>query len=265
LAYSADGRRLVTRVARLEFFASTSQNEIVVHDADTKEARVVAVVSGPLSPFALSGDGRRLAVPTPGGPAPAKGVLLSGVCIALEAWDLEAGKRLWTFDCPKGVSGPPAFSADGQRLAVAEGDAVVARDLATDGKVVHIRPLKEWVANPTLCLAFSPDGRRVLTAGKQRAYVWDTASEEVHDFSLGGRVQQAAFSSDGERLATGDTNGRVILWDVRTGQQILTLRVPRGSVTALAFSPDARRLAAVGTEPGTNNAVTIWDATPPAP
>ena len=48
------------------------------------------------------------------------------------------------------------------------------------------------------------------------------------------------------------------VWDVQTGQELLTFEGRQGPINQVRFSPDGHHLAA-GTAGGT---VTIWDATP---
>jgi WD40 repeat protein len=66
------------------------------------------------------------------------------------------------------------------------------------------------------CLAYSPNGRRLVTGSEDRTIkLWDTATgEEV--FSLRGHtsgVLSVAFSPDGRRLASGSTDRTVRVWD----------------------------------------------------
>jgi WD40 repeat protein/tRNA A-37 threonylcarbamoyl transferase component Bud32 len=244
IAYSADGRRLVI-LASKRWGSAGSEMEIIVRDGDGKGPRVLATIKRHPYGMALSRDGRRLAVRTAGG---------------AEVWDLDAGKPLLSLESKHGVGGV-AFSPDGKRLSVAkQSSPVTVRDLAAGGAVVRTLGAN---GNNILgdSLAFSQDGRRVLAAAEGRAYVWDTDSGQARDFGLGGRVTKAAFSADGRRLATGGQDGRVVLWDVRTGQQLLALQACSQPL-ALAFSPDGRRLAAGGSN-GREDAVKVWDATPP--
>lgn len=69
-----------------------------------------------------------------------------------------------------------------------------------------------------------------------------------------------AFSPAGDTLATGHRDGRVLLWDVSTGQQLQELDRPvsapsLGEITALAFSPDGTLLAAA--KPG-QSSIDLW-------
>ncbi|HWE39046.1 MAG TPA: hypothetical protein VG406_21035 [Isosphaeraceae bacterium] len=69
------------------------------------------------------------------------------------------------------------------------------------------------------------------------------------------RIEVVAFSRDGTLLATGSRDHTVMVWDAATGRAIATLSpfVRRSlPVTALAFSPDGKQLAAAireGTTP----------------
>jgi WD40 repeat protein len=71
-----------------------------------------------------------------------------------------------------------------------------------------------------------------------------------------GPVESVVFAEDGKTLASVDTQGRAVLWDVATG--VATEFQPDRvvGIRSLAFSPDRRTLAT-----GNNDAtITIWDA-----
>jgi WD40 repeat protein/ABC-type branched-subunit amino acid transport system substrate-binding protein/DNA-binding SARP family transcriptional activator len=58
-----------------------------------------------------------------------------------------------------------------------------------------------------------------------------------------GRVLSVAYSSDGQRVATGGQDAAAIVWNAATGEQELTLHGHSGPINAVAFSPDGRLLA----------------------
>ncbi|BAY48665.1 WD-40 repeat protein [Scytonema sp. HK-05] len=74
--------------------------------------------------------------------------------------------------------------------------------------------------------------------------------------TLGGIIS-LAFTPDGERLATGDADGKIRLWRVADGKQLLTIQGHGSWVWSIGFSPDGQTLAS-GSE---DSAICLWDAT----
>jgi WD40 repeat protein len=127
------------------------------------------------------------------------------------------------------------------------------------------------------CLAVSPDGKIVASAGWNRSYgdpdlairLWDAdKGKELRE--LRGHIApplRVLFSPDGKTLASLASIGHrgrdetVRLWDVATGRQLQVLeghRNPDNRVSdrfALAFSPDGRSLASSGAD----RTVRLWD------
>jgi len=55
-------------------------------------------------------------------------------------------------------------------------------------------------------------------------------------------VRSAAFSPDGKRVVTASLDGTAKVWDTETGQEVLTLRAQTQYVLGVAFSPDGKRI-----------------------
>jgi hypothetical protein len=105
-------------------------------------------------------------------------------------------------------------------------------------------------------VAFSPDGRNVLTGGKL-ATLWDVdTGKEIRSFpGHSDLVFSVAFSPDGLRVLTGSWDGTARLWDARTGKELHSFRGHSNFVMSVAFSPDGRR-ALTGSR---DHTAKVWD------
>lgn len=83
----------------------------------------------------------------------------------------------------------------------------------------------------------------------------DMKSQEGSVGDLAFSVLDLAFSPDGRRLATANTNHTAGLWDVESGRPIAALRGHVGTVYSVAFSPDGRRLATASWD----RTARLWD------
>lgn len=78
--------------------------------------------------------------------------------------------------------------------------------------------------------------------------------KSVFSETLSG-VLSVAFSPDGKILATGDVDGKIRLWQVVDGKQLLTFKGHSGWVWAVAWSPDGQTLASCSDD----QTVRLWD------
>ncbi len=188
-------------------------------------------------------------------------------------WDVASGAKKRTCEEPSRGIGSIAISPDGKRIAA------VANPFSENPFTTRDRPVLIWdveTGRQTLeChvprgnelsmavsgtpLTFSPDSQR-LAAGNDEVgtlTMWDAQTGEVLHTMKGHTttVVSAAFSPDGKRLATGSFDQTVRLWDVETGQEVLSIKVP-ARVLSIAFSHDGKHLAAATGY----KVVTVWEA-----
>src|SRR2546428_7494991 len=95
-------------------------------------------------------------------------------------------------------------------------------------------------------VAFSPDSKILVGAGKNWTKLWDARTgKELRSLDRGGHI---LFSRDGKILAI-SSQGKTTLWGVRTGKVLHLLDGYAG-----AFSPDGRILATMA-----EKEITLWD------
>ncbi|MCK6579426.1 MAG: NB-ARC domain-containing protein [Anaerolineae bacterium] len=107
--------------------------------------------------------------------------------------------------------------------------------------------------------AYSPDGRRIVSASRDRTVrIWDAETgETLHTLAGHTRsVNSAAFSPDGRRIVSASSDHTVRVWDAESGEGVNTLSRHTAEVTSAAFSPDGRRIVSASWD-GTARA---WDA-----
>ncbi|HEV3262116.1 MAG TPA: protein kinase [Gemmataceae bacterium] len=155
-----------------------------------------------------------------------------------------------------------AFAPDGKTLATVGGDDDAVR--LWDTTAGAERAALKGHQGQVVCLAFSPDGRHLVTGGEDKTLrVWLVATGKERAVFRGhhGGIRALAFAPDGNTLASGSDDKTVRLWDVASGKERLTLNGHTGAIWSLAFSPDGQVLAS-GSDDKT---VRLWDLATLAP
>ena len=108
-------------------------------------------------------------------------------------------------------------------------------------------------------VAYSPDGKRIVTGYGKTASIWDAATgQEI--LTLKGHkdtVSTIMYSSDGKRIVTGSWDNTAKVWDATTGQETLTFKGHTAHINSAAFSPDGKYIVTAGSF---DNTVKVWNA-----
>jgi WD40 repeat protein len=131
---------------------------------------------------------------------------------------------------------------------------------------------KSWQAHQGAVqdLVFSPDGKRLASASRDRSVkIWDAGSRELlltlpdHP----GPIKKIAFRPGGTWLAAAsgqgdaegglrlDLPGQIKVWDAYSGQPVFTLEGHMRAVSSVAFAPDKALLASASHD----KTIRIWD------
>ncbi|HZM24407.1 MAG TPA: WD40 repeat domain-containing protein, partial [Anaerolineales bacterium] len=253
IAYSPDGK----------FLATGGANGLQVWEVSTGRLQHTFVDSGfikygvrfsPDGLYLLSGDWN------------------SGVA---SLWDVRTGERLRQFVSPIYSGGfannislsDVAFSPDGRLIAASpEGQYVRVWDKQSENPpnlLPIIYPLPDVAPTEIVRLAFSPDGKYIMTASA-------AGQVRLNDIVTGTLVKKligkaglngAAFSPDGRYIATASVDKLAYLWDVETGEEIRQFVGHTDILYSIAFSLDGKYLATASAD-GTArlwNVQTAWE------
>jgi WD40 repeat protein len=119
--------------------------------------------------------------------------------------------------------------------------------------------------------AFSPDGKFVATGCLDGSiWIWDTGKidkngrvhpPQVFARHVGGskpRVNSVVFNGDGSRLLSTSDDNTAKIWDVHTGELLLSFEQHENIVVHGAFSPDGHRVVTASKD----KTAMVFDAEP---
>lgn len=107
----------------------------------------------------------------------------------------------------------------------------------------HLRAVMREHRNSIKQIAFSPDGKWIVTASvDSTARVWEASTGRSIAILQGhtGSVNSANFSPDGAWVVTASDDGTARIWKVSTGQTLIELRGHTREVLSATFSTDGK-------------------------
>jgi WD40 repeat protein len=167
---------------------------------------------------------------------------------------------------PGNLGRPIVFSPDGHFLAAA---ILAPQNDPFDSKSIGILVAELLTGKEVLrldqdacrCLAFSPDGSKLATADKKALRLWDLVTgkqvrehpwqEEMIAFTGSFPATHIVFMPDGQTVATGMSDGSVLLWDMASP------KTPAKGITKDLEEADVEKL---WTDLGSNDAAIAYRA-----
>ncbi len=158
----------------------------------------------------------------------------------VQIWDVQTGQEIESFDATSLINGIE-YTQDGKQIITEDYSGYIKIWDSSTGKLNSwFRAHPEGYGQMTL----STDGLRMATTSSSAIKIWDVkTSKELFTLSGTGNISSVTFSKDGIRLATASDDGKVIIWDPATGENLLEFLVsPNDCIPEVLFIKDTTRL-----------------------
>ena len=207
-AFSPNGKKIVT--AGADHREETADNTARIWEVESgKELKKLAGHQWFVNSVAFLPDGKR--------------IVTGSSDKTVRLWDAESGDVLKILEGHGDTVISVASSPDGKIIATAGGSIITAG--GSIGKPVTLwdveseKELRQLVGHTDsiMSAAFSPDGKKIVTAGRDKTVrIFDTESGKELQQLVGHTdvIHSAVFSPDGRKVATASQDTTARIWDI---------------------------------------------------
>ncbi|KIM46585.1 hypothetical protein M413DRAFT_421887, partial [Hebeloma cylindrosporum] len=156
-----------------------------------------------------------------------------------------------------------AFSPNGKWIAVGYYDGTILIWDKITRNIVGV-PLN-WHTSPVCCIAFSSDGKHIVSCSGDKIIIWNTESHQVRGAFQGHTnfLNAVAFSPDNKHIISCSDDHTIRIWDAEITEQMTELLQEHIKVIhSVEFSPDGQHILACLKDSIfsiVSNSVCIWD------
>jgi len=158
----------------------------------------------------------------------------------VQIWDVQTGQEVERFEATNLINGIE-YTQDGKQIITEDYSGYVKIWDSSTGKLNSwFRAHPEGYGQMTL----SADGKRMVTTSSSAIKIWDIKTSKLLSTLSGtGNISSITFSKDGTRMATSSDDGKVIVWDPATGENLLEFLVsPDNCIPEVLFIQDTTRV-----------------------
>jgi WD40 repeat protein len=270
LVFTPDGQRLA-QAAALTNPTGMHHGHLIVWDANGKELFALRDYPASFTSVSLHPDGDLLAAVLVSG----RNRNGNGDKEEIRVWSMTSRREILSIPLPAVQPGlsPIAFSPNGEQLVTFIDDSLAPAllDSRTGQELRRMEPPGDQTYPWPQTLGFSPSGKLLIADYQSwvgsELVVWEKGTGKRRlstHASIGATVRAIAWSRDEKRVAitvSSIRQNQVLLWDLTTNQQVLTLNMPEELAGgAVAFGPGDEHLYCVGSAPDSKVRLITWSA-----